>query len=276
MAVKVVTDSTADLPPEVAEQLGVTVVPLTVFFGDEAFKDGVEITNDEFFTRLTQGPVLPRTTQPAVGEFLEVYQPLIDAGHEIVSIHISAKLSGTMNSAQSAREQMPGARIELVDTQLASLGEALAVEAAAKAAKAGASVEEVASAAREAAEKTELYFVLDTLEYLQKGARIGRAQALIGGLLSIKPVLKVIDGEVAPFEKIRSKAKAHQRLREIASEGAPWEEIAFCHMTSDEEVQGLTEFLTPLSKEPVLSARVGTVIGTYTGPGVVGVALRKA
>ena len=276
MAVKVVTDSTSDMPPELAAELGVTVVPLTVFFGDEAFKDGIDLTHDEFFQRLATSPVSPRTSQPSPGDFVEVYKSLTEQGHDVVSIHVSDKLSGTMNSARSAVLELPSARIELVDTQLTSMAMTLIARAAAVAANGGATVEEVTRIAEQAASKIDLFFVLDTLEYLHKGGRIGKAAALFGGLLSIKPVLKMVDGEVHPHEKVRTRTKALLRMREIAAEGAPYEDIAFIHEASEEDVASFVEFLQPLSKAPVIAGRIGSVVGAYTGPGVVGFALRRA
>ena len=276
MAVKVVTDSTSDIPKELAAQLGIAVVPLTVFFGEQPFKDGIDIHPDEFFKRLTSGGVLPRTTQPTVGEFTEVYKPLVDAGNEIVSVHISSKLSGTVNSALSASHEMQDAKIEIVDTGLASLALALVAKAAAVAANGGASLAEVVKVANDTAEHIDLYFVLDTLEFLQKGGRIGKAQAILGGLLSIKPVLKVVDGEIHPHEKVRTRAKALQRMRNIAKEGAPYAEIAFIHAATPAETAEFEEYLAPLATEPLISGSIGPVVGTYTGPGVVGFALRRS
>ena len=276
MTVKIVTDSTSDMPPELAAELGVTVVPLTVFFGEEAFKDGIDITRDEFMQRLTTGSVFPRTSQPSPGDFLEVYKALTEAGDDVVSIHISGKLSGTLNSAHGAVQDLPGARIELVDTELASLGLTLVVRAAAVAANGGATVEEVVRIAEEASSKIDLFFMLDTLEYLSKGGRVGKAQALIGGLLSIKPVLKLVDGEIHPYEKVRTRAKALARMKEIAVEGGPYADIALIHEASAEDVQAFEAVLRPLSEAPLLTGRIGPVIGTYTGPNVIGFALRRA
>lgn len=276
MAVRIVTDSTSDIPPQLAQELGVTIIPLYVYFGNEAFKDGVDITRDEFFQRLTTGNVLPRTSQPSVGDFIETYKPLSEEGHEIVSIHISDKLSGTLNSARGAVQELGNPKIELVDTKLASLGITLVVKAAADAAKEGASVEEVAEAAREAVEKIDIYFVLDTLEYLQKGGRIGRAQALLGSMLSIKPVLKMQDGEIHPHEKVRTRAKALDRLQQIAKESGQYDEIGMIHEGSEEEVAALRAVLEGVAKRPLIDAHVGPVIGVYTGPNVMGFAARKA
>ena len=276
MAVKIVTDSTADIPADLAAELGITVVPLTVFFGEEAFKDGIDITRDEFMLRLTAGGVFPHTSQPSPGDFLEVYKRLTEAGDEVVSVHVSGKLSGTMESARNAVAELPDARIVLVDTELVSIALTLVVRAAAVAANGGATIDEVARVAEQAASKIELYFTVDTLEYLSKGGRIGKAQALLGGLLSIKPVLKVVDGLVHPHEKVRTRAKALARMKEIAAAGAPYEDIGFIHEAEAEDVRAFQEFLGTLSKVPLLSERIGSVVGAYTGPGVVGFALRRA
>ena len=275
MAVKIVTDSTSDIPPELARELDVAVVPLTVFFGEEAFRDGVDITHEEFFRRLTANDVFPRTTQPTAADFLEVYGPLVEQGHEIVSMHISGKLSGTMNSARAARQEMADARIELVDTELGSLAITLAVKAAAEAAQRGEPFESVVNEARAASASVELYVVLDTLEYLHRGGRIGKAQSLVGSLLSLKPILKLEDGEIHPHEKVRTRQKAVQRLLEIASAGAPYKEIAVAHVTTPEEVARFTEHLASLTDAPVLVGEIGPVVGAYAGPRAVGVALRK-
>ena len=235
----------------------------------------MEIGHDEFWERLTSGGVLPRTTQPSVGDFAAVYEPLVREGHDVVSIHISEKLSGTLNSARNARQELPDAKIELVDTRGASVAIALSVKAAAEAANAGADAGAVAEIARAVAESTAHYFVLNTLEYLQKGGRIGKAQALFGSLLSIKPVLTLLDGEIHPLEKVRTRAKAVQRMKELAAEDAPYEEIALTCETTEAEAAELSEYLAALTDKPVLKGRLGAVVGTYAGPGAIGFALRK-
>jgi len=275
MAVKVVTDSASDIPAELAEELGISIVPCTVFFGAEAFKDGVEITKEEFFHRLTTGNVMPTTTQPSVGDFLDVYKPLAEAGHDIVSVHVSGKLSGTVNSARLAAQELPDATVETVDTELASMGVALAAKAAADAVSAGADAAGAAEAARNAAASTEVFVVPDTLEYLKRGGRIGGAQALLGSLLSMKPVLKLVDGEVHPHEKVRTKAKAVQRMREIAASGGPYREAAVMHWVSDEEANAMVEHIAQFTANPVVSGSIGASIGAHAGPGVLGFALWK-
>ena len=275
MAVKVVTDSTSDIPPDLAEELGVAVVPPMIFFGAEGFKDGVDITKDEFFEKLTTGDVMPTTAQPSVGDFLEVYRPLAEAGHDIVSVHLSGKLSGTVNSARLAAQEMPDATVEIVDTGLASVGVTLAVKAAVDAVAGGGSAAEAADAARKAAEETEVFFVLDTLEYLKRGGRIGGAQAALGSLLSLKPVLRLVDGEVQTSEKVRTRGKALQRMRDIAAEIAPYREAAILHRVPQEEADAMAQHLAQFTDKPVIMGDVGAAIGSHTGPGVIGFALRK-
>ncbi len=275
MAVKVVTDSASDIPAEVAEELGISVVPCTIFFGADAFKDGVEITKEEFFHRLTTGGVMPTTTQPSVGDFLDVYRPLAEEGHDIVSVHVSGKLSGTVNSARLAAGELAGATVEIVDTELASMGVALAAKAAVDAAAGGADAAAAAEAARSSAASTDVFVVPDTLEYLKRGGRIGSAQALLGSLLSMKPILKLADGEVHPHEKVRTKAKAVQRMRDIAASGGPYREAAVMHRVTDEEAESLADHLAQFTANPVFNGSIGASIGAHTGPGVIGFALVK-
>ena len=275
MAVKVVTDSTWDLSPELAKELDVAVVPLIVLFGEEAYKDGIEITREEFFDRLVNGPVHPHTSQPSVGDFAAVYKELADQGHEIVSVHVSDKLSGTLNSARAAKLDLPDATITLVDSTTAALALGLVVKATAEAAQAGKTHAEVVAVAEDASEKTDVYFILETLTYLQKGGRVGKAQALIGGLLSIKPILTVRDGEVHPYEKVRSRAKGIAKLKEIAAASAPYAELGIIFEGDSDVVTELNETLSALTDKPVLPGKIGTVIGVHSGPGVIGIALRR-
>ena len=222
------------------------------------------------------GAILPRTSQPAVGDFVDVYRKLAEQGHEIVSVHISDKLSGTMNSARLASADVSEAQVSIVDSGTSSLALGLVVKVAAEAAKAGKSHEEVTAIAQDAFEKTTVFFVLDTLEYLQKGGRIGKAAALFGGMLSIKPILTVVDGEIHPYEKVRTRAKAVAKITEIAHKNGPYAEVAIIHDAGGDEVEMLLKQLEPLSDRSVINGKIGAVIGVYSGPGVIGVALRKA
>ena len=276
MAVRVVTDSTADLPAELARELDVTVVPLNVHFGQETFLDGIDLDADAFFGRLTTEPQLPTTSQPSPGAFLEVYRSLAEAGDQVVSIHISGKLSGTMNSASQAKQQLGDAPLEVVDSNQASLGLGLVVTAAARAVKDGASYEETLQATWAAVGQVQVFVVLDTLEYLQKGGRIGKVQATLGSLLRIRPVITVLEGEPHEAKKVRSRARGLQYMITIAEERAPLQQIAVVHATTPQEAEELTEKVRPLVADGnVVQARFGPVLGTYVGPGSIGIALQS-
>lgn len=278
MVVRVVTDSTSDLPSDVAERLGITVVPLNVHFGSEVYKDGVDMSADTFYERLTNGLVLPKTSQPSIGDFAEVYERLGRGADAIVSIHISSQLSGTYNSAiQATREASVTCRVEVVDTLRASMSVGITAMIAARAASDGASVDEVASIAREAYKRSECIFMLETLEYLEKGGRIGKAKALLGSLLRIRPMLR-IDGEVHELGKERSRRRGISRLQEVARGFSPIDELAVIYSTTPDDAltvsQNLSDLL-PEGTEPIV-ARVGPVVGTYAGPGVIGIGVLRS
>ncbi|MBF8267182.1 MAG: Fatty acid-binding protein DegV [Dehalococcoidia bacterium] len=277
MTVKVVTDSTADLPPALAKELGIAVIPLNVLFGTQVYRDGVDISGNEFYQRLMASPRLPTTSQPSVGSFLELYQELGETTDQVISVHISSKLSGTLNSATLAREQYRGAcRIEIVDSQQACMGLGLIAVAAARAARQGASLDEVVKETQRAIHQVRFFGLLDTLEYLEKGGRIGKAQAFVGSLLHIKPILMVRDGECQPLERARTRGKGIERLCELAQEHMPLEDLAVVYTTTREEAEALARRLQPcLPKAEVILSQVGLVVGTYLGPGVMGIALRR-
>jgi len=278
MVVRVVTDSTSDLPSDVAERLGITVVPLNVHFGSEVYKDGVDMSADTFYERLTNGLVLPKTSQPSIGDFAEVYERLGRGADAIVSIHISSQLSGTYNSAiQATREASVTCRVEVVDTLRASMSVGITAMIAARAASDGASVDEVASIAREAYKRSECIFMLETLEYLEKGGRIGKAKALLGSLLRIRPMLR-IDGEVHELGKERSRRRGISRLQEVARGFSPIDELAVIYSTTPDDALAVSQNLSdllPEGTEPIV-ARVGPVVGTYAGPGVVGIGVLRS
>ncbi len=273
--VKIVTDSCSDLPAGIVKELGISVVPLNVYFGDEGFQDGVDITAEEFYERLIKGPILPKTTAPAPGIFVETYNQLAGDSDEIISIHISQKLSGTYNSALLAKQQAgKKARIEVIDSQMVSTAQGLLVLKAARAAKEGANLDQIVDLLKKAIPRTRLFFVLNTLEYLHKGGRLGKAQAFLGSLLNVKPLLHIQDGEVHPLERVRSRQKAVARVIELAKGYAPFEELALMYTTNPIEVEPLESELAKLApKEHVYTARIGPTIGTYAGPEAVAVAL---
>ena len=276
MAVKIVTDSTADLPQQVAQELDITVVPLNVHFGEETFLDGVDLDSDSFFQRLTTEPRLPTTSQPSVGAFLEVYRGLLDAGHEVVSIHISSKLSGTMNSALQAQEQLDaGPRLAVVDSMQAGLALGVVATAAAHAVQDGASHGDTVELAPRISERVRLFVLLETLEYLQKGGRIGKAQAFLGSLLHIRPILTVREGEVHPLERVRARQRGLERLCQLAAECGTLQQVAICHSTTPEEALALEERMQPLlAGGRIIQARFGPVLGTHVGPGAIAIAVQ--
>ena len=279
MAVKVVTDSTADLPQDLAQGLDITVVPLNVHFGTEVFKDGIDLSSGEFYQRLINGPVLPKTSQPSVGDFVQVYEQLAKDADGIVSVHISSKVSGTYNSAVQAKGQANvNCPIEVIDTYQASMGVGKAAMAVARVAQQGASLEEAATVAQQAAARSQCFVLLDTLEYLEKGGRIGKARALLGTLLSVKPMIIVRDGEVHELAKERTRRKGIARLQRVAGEFAPIEDLTVVYSTTPDDAHALAQSLRdmlPEDREPRI-ARFGPVLGTYVGPGALGIGLLRS
>ena len=277
MAIKIVTDSVADLPAGLAGELDITVVPCNVVLGDVNYKDGVDLGPDELFRRMAAGPGLPTTSQPSMAEFQSVYQELTANGDSIVSIHPSAKVSGTFNSAQQARNALGDADIHVIDSGMASIAEGLVVLTAAQLAREAGSAGEVASQVQAGLSKTHAFFLLDTLEYLQKGGRIGKAAAFLGGVLSVKPILGMQDGEVHPVERPRSRQRGIRRLRELAAQMAPVRQMAVIYSTELQEAEDLKQgFSDLLPGDRIITARFGSALGVYVGPHAVGVALTQA
>lgn len=277
MTVKIVTDSTADLPPDLAESLGISVIPLNVHFGTDVFKDGIDIKPDEFYQRLTSGAQLPTTSQPNVGEFLSLYNDLAKSNEEIVSVHISDKLSGTLNSARQAKDQYEGStRIETVDSKHGSMGLGLIAVHASKVAKNGGSVDDVVNAIKRSIDSVKFFALLDTLEYLQKGGRIGKARAFMGNLLKLKPILSTKEGEVFPFERARSRTKGVDRIFSLVQEGLPVSDLAVFYSTTKSEAEDLAARLNPfITSGEIIMSQIGPVVGTHAGPGVLGVAFNS-
>ncbi len=275
MAVKVVTDSTSDIPIDTAREHGVTVVPLTVHFGGQSFRDGVDIDSATFFSRLTASTDLPHTAQPAPSAFLEVYQRLLAEGHQIISVHVSSKLSGTYNSALLARTDSGAPqRITVVDSGWTSMCLGIPVLHAARAAQRGASPAEVETELYDALHRVDLLLFVDTLEYLQKGGRIGAARAFVGGLLSVKPLITLRNGEVAPIGQVRQRAKAIERVTQWVEEHPTVTEFSVLHAHSAPDAHRLLEHLRarfPLAEAHI--TEVGPVVATHVGPGAIGVAL---
>jgi DegV family protein with EDD domain len=279
MAIKVVTDSTSDLPADVAESLGIEVVPLNVHFGSDVYKDRVNLMPDAFYDKLINGDVLPTTSQPSVGEFIDVYERLGSDADGIVSVHISEKLSGTMNSARLASQQANAdCPIEVVDTFQVSMGVGICAMEAAEVANSGGNMNQVILAARNAVTRSQCFFMLETLEFLQKGGRIGKAQALIGNLLKIRPMLMLQEGEVHPLGRERTRRKGIAKLVDTVEELAPISGLAVMYSTGPDEAQTLAQNISKFmieGREPMM-LQIGPVIGTYAGPDTLGIALISA
>jgi len=275
--VAIVTDSTADLTPELVEELGVTIVPLQVIFGDEAYREGVNITTEEFYERLVRSRPLPTTSAPAVGDFQEAYERLLKEVDSIVSIHIGAKLSATVQAAQTARQSLAKPeRVEIVDSQAASLATGFAIMEAAEAIRAGAKLAEVKAAAESAVQRTHVLFMVDTLEYLRRGGRIGRARAYLGALLSIKPILSLREGEIYPEERVRTRARGLERIIQSMVKHQNVKRAAVGHSTTPDEAESIRkrmEMAFPNVKVHLI--RFGPVLGTHAGPGIVGVGVME-
>ncbi|MFQ5997374.1 MAG: DegV family protein [Dehalococcoidales bacterium] len=278
MAVKVVTDSLSDITPEFARELGVTVVPLYVRFGEEVYRDRVEMTTDDFYHRLVHGAILPTTTQPPPGDFVNVYQKLAKETDEILVIVVSSKLSGTYQSALQAASMVEGkCRIEVIDSLMVAMGFGLIVIKAAEAAKAGANLDELADMVRKAMSRSHLIVYFDTLKYLAKGGRIGKAQGLLGAMLSIKPILTIRDGEMAPLTRVRSPAAGMDYLYNFMTGFSNIEALAVEHATTPAEADELVGRLSSLlPKERIYRSIVSPVLGTHAGPKAIAVSVLEA
>jgi len=278
MAIKIVTDSAADLPDQLAQELGITVVPLYVRFGEEVYRERVEITDEEFYQRLLHGTVHPVTIQPSPQDFANVYQKLSQEADGIVSIHISAKLSGTYNSALMAKEMIEKkCPIEVIDSQLISVSLWLVDIVAATRAKAGEGLEKVVEEVKQAIPKIHLLALFDTLKYLQLGGRIGKSKALLGSILNVKPMITLKDGETTPVGQVRSRAKGIDRLFDFVKNATNIQDLAIVYSTTPDEAQALAERIDPIfTKERIKIDRVGTTLGVHAGPGFLVVAFREA
>ena len=269
--VRIVTDSTADLSETQQQSAGITVVPLNVRFGDQVFKDHVELTGDEFFAKLKASSQLPKTSQPAVGEFENVFRRHLEAGDDVVAVLISSKVSGTYGAAEMAAKAVDGDHIHVIDSLTVSMALGFLAIEGAKLAKAGATRDEVSQRIQSLVPKTRVLAAVDTLTYLEKGGRIGRARALLGSLLNVKPLITLQDGEVAPLGRARGRAQAVDKLVELLGRDGKLSHLAVLHGAAPADAERLRERVAgnyPGMEIPF--AEIGAVIGTYTGPGVIG------
>ena len=284
MTIRIVTDSTSDISPEVARDLGITVVPAYVNFtsndaGSRPLKDGLDVSTDDFYERLANSETLPTTSQPTIGDFTEVYETLIEDPRDmIVSIHVSAKLSGTYNSAVQAKRSLKNpAQVEVIDSQSASMGLGLVVLGAARALSDGGDFQQVTAEIETAIPRIRGYFLLDTLEYLVKGGRISKAQGFLGNMLSVKPILAIQNGEVRRYDRVRSRRKGLQRLVKIADGLGGISEGCIIYNDALQDAETLyndIRRLIPTDDIPIV--RPGPSIGVHTGPGMVGIVVRTS
>lgn len=271
--VRVVTDSSAELNPEVAKQLGITVIPMNIRFGDEEFRDGADISLEEFFRRLEYSNIMPVAAPPPFRAFQEIYADLSATTDQIISIHVSSQLNRAYHVAHAAAEAFLGrCQIAVLDSASISLGQGILVKAAAEAALKGQSLETIVRLVRGMIPHIYLVFFVEALDYLEREGRIGKAQALLGAMLNIKPILIVEDGEIIPLEKVRTRPRAVDKLFEFVAEFAQIEEIAILQVGSEGETEDLIQRLQqvfPNRHFPVLP--YGPVLATHIGPSTMGI-----
>jgi DegV family protein with EDD domain len=276
--VAIVTDSTAYLPNEILKKYSISVTPQILIWGDETFQDGVDILPDDFYRKLQTSKIMPTTSQVAIVTMKSTFEKLLEAGYDILGIFLSAKLSGTMQSATQALEMLPKAakNIAIVDSNSTAMAMGFHVLAAARAAQAGTNLVECQKLVEEARNHTGVYFVVDTLEFLRRGGRIGGAQAMLGSALNLKPLLELRDGRIESVEKVRTKGKAINRMIDLVAEqvtGRVPVRLATLHANAEAEAKSAlaaaAERLNPVEQ---ILACVSPVIGSHAGPGTVGLA----
>ncbi|HYR50562.1 MAG TPA: DegV family protein [Candidatus Eisenbacteria bacterium] len=272
MTVAIVTDSTADLPPELAASHAITVVPLTLNFDGQSLLDGVDIRPDEFYRRLPGVTTHPTTSQPSPGRFAEAYSALLADHDSVISLHISEKLSGTYASAQQAADMTDPRRVRVVDSQLVSMSLGLITLTASAMASKGADVEAIESKVLNMRPHVQTYFSVATLEFLRRGGRIGRAGALLGSVLQVKPVLCIRDGQVTPLERVRTFERALNRIVELTREVDRGHGVCVIvgHADAEADAERIGRDLEPVA-ETLMIQPLGPVVGAHAGPGVVGV-----
>lgn len=273
----IVTDSTADLTPEEIREYGIIVVPLNIQFGSRVYRDGVDLDREKFFELLEESATRPTTSSPSVATFQEYYERACSQGNQVISIHISAKLSDTIRRARQAADTMLGqCRIVVIDSQSTSVGLGLLAKAAAAAAAEGQSVDEIVRMLRGMINHVYLVFFVETLDFLERGGRIGKAQALLGTMLNIKPMLILEDGEIEPLEKVRTRGRALDKLTEFVAEFGAIESLTIIHNQSPaEEIEELiVQIRQARPNEPDLDIRVshyGPVLAAHVGPDALGI-----
>jgi DegV family protein with EDD domain len=270
--INIVTDSTSDIPPDIARELNITVIPAHVIFGEESFDDGVTITREEFYRRLKTTKVLPTTSTPSAGEFAEIYQRV---GGEIISIHVAAKWSSLLSVAHLGAELATDARVTFFDSGKLAMGLGWQVILAARAAQTGRSAGEITQLLQAAKPRVRLFAALDTLDYLRRSGRINTFLARFGQLLSIKPIIDVGDGEVSMVDRVRTRHAAIDRIRQMTYDLGPLQSLAVLHTANYETARALADEFAesmPQVREPIIVCEATTAVGTHVGPNAVGIA----
>jgi DegV family protein with EDD domain len=275
MTVRIVTDSMADIPEEFVKKLNITVIPVNVLFGTETFKDGVDLTTEQFYARLVASKTMPTTAVPSLGVFTATFEKLGKEAEGIIFLAISHKLSGTYDTACKAAEMSKTkARIKVIDTLNVIMAEGMLGILAAKAAQAGAGMDEIVKQVMTNIPRTEERMAFDTLEYLKRGGRIGAGQAFLGSILKINPVLGLRDGEVFPFSRERSRSKAMDALYNFALDFKNIEAIAVEDATTPQDAEQLAQRLkVKFPNKPIYRSKVGAVMGAHVGPSIIAVSV---
>jgi len=273
--VKIVTDSTSDLPPELARELDIAVIPLTVHFGKEILRDGIDVDSQRFFKRLRTMKTIPTTAPPPARAFEEAYGQIVRDHDAILSIHLSAKLSQTVATAEKGALPFLGRKkIAVVDSMSASRGLGYLAVAAAEAARSGASLDELVKLMRTLIPHVYLVFFVETPDYLHRGGRLGKAQAMLGSMLNIKPLLALEDGEIVPLEKVRTRQRAIEKLCEFTLEFSKVRKMTILHSENSSDVKELTERIREhLPAVPIEVAPYGPVLASHVGPDALGIVI---
>jgi len=271
--VKIVTDSLADIPPALVRELDIAIVPCVVRFGAQEFRDRVDLMPNDFYKRLVASPVHPTTAQAPIAAFLETYRAIARTHKEVISIHVSGDLSGTLNAAHAAARQTMGAKIEVLDSWHASMALGWIAVLAARAALEGQSARRIRALIEDLIPRTHIVAMLDTLEYARRGGRLGKAEALLGDTLNVKPLVSVVKGQVYPVEKVRTTQRALERLVEISMSSGPLQHLAVLHAAAPEYASRLCKLFTgTFPEEQIVVSEAGPALGAHTGPGGAGIA----
>lgn len=276
-SIVLVTDSTADIPADVRERLNISMVPLKVNIGNDSYLDNITLQPVQFYEKLTSFDGLATTSQPSPADFFDIYKKLTDEGHTVISIQLSAALSGTYQSATIAKSMLnDDADVTIIDSKSASYGYGMLVVTAAEMAQAGASREEIVAEVHRLRKEMRLYFLVDTLEYLRRGGRIGKASAILGSLLNIKPILSIDDeGLVYPFDKARGQKRAMGRIAEVLEADFKGQPVDLAIAITPGHSTGLAEMSELLKQrlnvQSYRETEIGPVVGTHAGPGTIGI-----